>query len=24
FEEMRNRRPLEMGGTGERTPGAYL
>jgi hypothetical protein len=24
FEEMRNRRSLEMGGTGERTPGAYL
>jgi hypothetical protein len=24
FEEMRNRRTLEMGGTGERTPGAYL
>ena len=24
FEDMRNRRTLEMGGTGERTPGAYL
>jgi len=24
FEDMRNRRSLEMGGTGERTPGAYL
>jgi hypothetical protein len=24
FEEMRSRRALEMGGTGERTPGAYL
>ncbi len=24
FEEMRSRRSLEMGGTGERTPGAYL